>query len=153
MKKLLVGLIAAVVCAVCVNAGEDTSGLGYVTVAAPGLYTNNLMYNIQATSETNTCDLSGYKGIAELVITKTADLTAVAITNGTIALQSSAAAIGPYTDVSGVSQAITTGANVYHLQVPLDTCKRYPRIRVTLLGTNTVQEYVSAVLVLPRKSE
>jgi hypothetical protein len=156
MKKLLIGILTVLMFVGVAIAGEDTSGLGYVTVANMAAYTNNTMYNIaEGAATTNSVDLAGYKGIARLVIMKTADLTGVAITNGSISLQSAASPTGTYSTVTGITWTLgaSTTASNRTIQVPLDICKRYPRIKVILLGTNAVQQQVGAMLVLPRLSE
>lgn len=154
MKKCLISFVLSLLVCGLVVAGEDTTGLAYVTIAAPATYTNATTYSIaEGAATTNTLNIGKYKGNATLVISKSADLTGVSITNSSsIFLQHSTSPTGTYSSVSGKSSSLGasgTTAGVYTISVDLASLHNYVRLGATLLATNSVQQSISGVLVCP----
>jgi hypothetical protein len=153
MKKLIAVLVAALSVGAAFG-GEDTSGLEYIPVAMPFACTGLTTYSIAEVSQTNTLDVSPYKGIGTLVVFGSGDLGGVNITNGSVVLQHSNYATGGYVTVSSVSIGKPAATGVLHTaKVDTAALKKYTRLAVTLLATNDVSQRFEAVLVAPHLSD
>ena len=160
MKKLI--LIAAILAALClpVFAGEDASALEYVELCKPVIFTNGLAnywpVSTDGVVQAGT-DISGYKGIAEVIVVSSDNLTVNLITNNQVVLEHAIAATGTYAAVSSSVIAAFTMADTGKVQkaaVDLDALHKYVRVRGKLQGTNaSVSKAVSVIMVAPRLSD
>lgn len=159
MKKLIgMAVIALVVCAA--QAGEDTTGLGYIEVCKPTIFTNGVA-NFQPLTTDSVAnagiDIGSYKGNAKIIVTSSDNLSVNAITNMTLTLQHATASTGTYAAVSSSVVSAFTLASTGKVQtasVDLGALHRYVRLQGTLQGTNTaISKSVSLMIVAPRLSE
>lgn len=152
----ILALIAGAAISLPCVAGEDTSQNEYLVIAAPANYTNGTMYSIaEGAATTNGLNIGPYKGRGVIVVSGSADLTAVATTNVTpVFLQHSTSATGTYSTVSGVTfAAMGTTGFVTTANVDTSALHNYVRLGVTLLGTNAVQRNIGALYVVPHLSD
>jgi hypothetical protein len=145
--KLFFSVLIVLALAVCGFAGLDTTGLNYVEFPVSS-YTNGTAYSDGAT--TNVVDIANYKGNARIVVFNSGNTTVNAQTNSTIVLQHATARTGTFSTVSTVTiTAPASASGVVTAPIDLGTLHRYLRVGVTLQGTNSLNQYIGAVIVAP----
>ena len=131
-------------------AGEDTSAMGYVTVAESATVTNG---TINSSLPTNS--IANYKGIATFVVYNSGDLS-LATTSGVARLQHATTSTGTWEAVSGIADTIIgVKADQQTTKVDLATLHAYVRLQTVMLAasTNDINQNIGAQLVCPRLSQ
>ena len=148
---MAVAALFAAVFALAVWAGEDASQYEYVTIANPIAYTNNQAYS----TLTNAVDIGKYKGIGEVLVYSSADLTLVPCTNADIVLQHATDTTGSFSSAAAyctIADGNATG-QTQNVQIDLSAVHRYLRLAVNLEGTAAVKRVIGAVLVAPHMAD
>lgn len=160
MKKVLIGFVAVALSCLACFAGEDTTGLSYIEVCKPSIFTNGAANYMPLTTDSVAnagIDIGPYKGNAEILVTSSDNLSVNVISNMVLTLQHATASTGTYSAVStSVVERFTLASTgqVQRASVDLSALHRYVRLQGTLQGTNTaISKAVSLMIVAPHLSD